>query len=40
MKHQIFTKHLSIDPEKMAARIEKLFLTGSGREVAREVLLA
>ena len=33
-------KENPIDPEKMAARIEKLFLTESGREVAREVLLA
>ena len=33
-------KENPIDPEKMAARIEKLFLTGGGREVAREVLLA
>jgi hypothetical protein len=33
-------KENPIDSEKMAARIEKLFLTGGGREVAREVLLA
>jgi len=29
-----------IDAEKLVARIEKLFLTESGREVAKEVLLA
>jgi HD superfamily phosphohydrolase YqeK len=33
-------KENPIDSEKMAARIEKLFLTGGGREVAKEVLLA
>jgi hypothetical protein len=33
-------KENPIDPEKMAARIEKLFLTPGGREVAKEVLLA
>jgi hypothetical protein len=33
-------KETPIDPEKMAARIEKLFLTRGGREVAKEVLLA
>jgi HD superfamily phosphohydrolase YqeK len=33
-------KENPMDSEKMAARIEKLFLTESGREVAREVLLA
>ena len=27
------------DPEKLAERIEKYFLTPSGREVAKEVLL-
>jgi hypothetical protein len=32
-------KENPIEPEKMAARIDKLFLTKSGREVAREVLL-
>ena len=33
-------KENPVDPDKMAARIEKLFLTGAGQEVAREVLLA
>jgi len=33
-------KENPIDSEKMAARIEKLFLTGGGREVAKEVLQA
>jgi HD superfamily phosphohydrolase YqeK len=33
-------KENPIDSEKMAARIEKLFLTEGGREVAKEVLLA
>jgi len=33
-------KENPIDSEKMAARIEKLFLTPGGREVANEVLLA
>ncbi len=33
-------KENPIDSEKMSARIEKLFLTEGGREVAREVLLA
>jgi hypothetical protein len=33
-------KENPIAPDKMAARIDKLFLTKSGREVAREVLLA
>ncbi|MGD9302403.1 MAG: phosphohydrolase, partial [Desulfobacterales bacterium] len=33
-------KQNPIDSEKLAARIEKLFLTPGGREVAKEVLLA
>ncbi|MEJ2283950.1 MAG: phosphohydrolase, partial [Desulfobacterales bacterium] len=33
-------KENPVDPDKLAARIENLFLTGTGREVAREVLLA
>jgi hypothetical protein len=33
-------KENPVDPDRLAARIEKLFLTGTGREVAREVLLA
>jgi 3-deoxy-D-arabino-heptulosonate 7-phosphate (DAHP) synthase class II len=33
-------KELPADPAKLAEKIEKIFLTHSGREVAKEVLLS
>ena len=36
----VMHKENPMDPEKLAARIKKIFLTQGGREVAEEVLLA
>jgi hypothetical protein len=33
-------KELPADPAKLAERIEKLFMTPGGREIAKEVLLS